>query len=140
MRASLAVIAISFIPLSQAQIAPDAPIQDFRFPMFNDEGFRIWEVRGVQGVFIDMGNSEIIGLELTVFSGDDRDLLSHKILSPRAHINFTAREASGDGSLFVQGPGFQVEGENWVYEGKSQRIVIGKRARMTFAEDLNILR
>lgn len=124
----------------QAQIAPDAPIQDFRFPMFNDEGFRVWEVRGVQGIFIDMENSEIVGLELSVFSGDERDLLSHRILSPRAHINFVERRASGPGSLFVNGPGFQVEGENWTYQGENQRIVIGNRARMTFAESLNILR
>ncbi|MCD8482341.1 MAG: hypothetical protein LR015_06530 [Verrucomicrobia bacterium] len=137
---SLLTALVLITPIAQAQIAPDAPIRDFRYPMFNDDGYRVWEVRGVQGIFIDLNNTEIIGLELTVFSGDERDAQSHRILSPKALVDFTRRGAAGPSSIFITGPGFQVEGESWQYDGRSQRIVIGKRARMTFAEDLNILR
>jgi hypothetical protein len=126
--------------LLTAQMSPDAPIEDFRFPMFNDEGFKIWEVRGVQGIYIDHQTSQIIGLDLQVFTGDDEMLLTHQILSPSALIHFDRRSAAGDSSIFVTGPGFNLEGEDWSYEGSDDRITIRRKARMTLNQEINILR
>jgi hypothetical protein len=40
------VIIASLMTAANAQMTPDAPIKNFKLPMFNNAGVRIWDLRG----------------------------------------------------------------------------------------------
>ncbi len=123
-----------------AQMTPDAPLKNFRLPMFGENGFKEWELRGVEGNYISPEQSEIIGLDLIVFSGDERSLEETRIRSPRARVFMKASRAEGDTSLFVSGLNFSLAGEDWTWDGNAHLITVRQNARVTFDEAIDILK
>ncbi|MCC5835486.1 MAG: hypothetical protein JJU20_12190 [Opitutales bacterium] len=123
-----------------AQMVPDAPIQNFRLPLFGDNGFKVWELRGLVGHYISEDQARVEGLDLMVFSGDEQMALENRIRSPEAKIEFDKSRASGDSSFFMTGPGYEIEGNDWVWEGRENKLRVGRNARVVFADRLNILR
>jgi len=134
-----------------------APIVDFRLPVFNEQGFRIWELRGSEAIYdIEAKRAEITGLRLRVFSGDDREIVENILESPLAIVQIEegSRTASGPGLIRMVGlereRGFEVRGEDWTFTEttpaeagaeKTKIVVIRKNVVVTFAHDIgNILR
>ncbi|MCC5808605.1 MAG: hypothetical protein JJU00_19920 [Opitutales bacterium] len=108
--------------------------------MFGDDGFKTWELRGVEGIYLNSAESEIVGLDLLVFSGDERALVENRIRSPRARVLMEKARAQGETSIFVTGPNFSLAGEDWTWEGEERKITVRRAARVTFDEDFDILR
>jgi len=131
---------VYFAPVVFAQMVPDAPIRNFRLPRFGDDGYKIWELSGDEGRYISADQSEILGLDLKVYSGDAQMLLRSRIRSPRALIHMDRSEAEGDSRIEVEGPAFTIEGANWHWNGREERIRIGADVRVTFNQKLDILR
>lgn len=120
-------------------MTPDAPLRDFRFPMFADNGYKKWELRGAEGRYLSANESIIIGLELSVFSADEAMLLEIQLRSPRAHLFMAEERAEGDSSLSLQGPNFDLQGEDWTWEGRERTLHIRRAARVVFSGELNLL-
>lgn len=130
-----------FMPLATAgQMIPDAPILHFRLPMFGEQGYKTWELRGVEGIYVNEDEAIVNGLDLLVFSGDASLWLENRIRSPQARIHFGASRATGAGSLFVSGAAFTIEGSDWEWDGVARRIVVRRQARVVFEDELDILR
>ena len=123
-----------------AQMRPDTPIQNFRFPVFGEDGYKIWELRGAEGRYLSDTVSLILGLDLKTYTGGAEMVLEHRLRSPRALINFEHTTAEGDSSLFVTGPGFEIQGSQWSWDGEAHRMVIAGGARVIFSDSVNILR
>ncbi len=136
----LILFLLAFAVSAPAQMVPDAPIQNFRLPLFGDNGFKVWELRGLVGHYISEGEARVEGLDLMVFSGDEQMHLENRIRSPEATIEFDRSRASGDSSFFMTGPGYEIEGSDWVWEGRENKLTVGRNARVVFADRLNILR
>lgn len=140
-RRSLPIFTLLLLGLTaQAQMVPDAPIQNFRLPLFGDNGFKVWELRGLVGHYINENEARVEGLDLMVFSGDERMDLENRIRSPEATIQFDQSRASGESSFFMTGPGYEIEGNDWVWEGRENKLRVERNARVVFADRLNILR
>lgn len=123
-----------------AQMIPDAPIKNFRLPLFGDNGYKEWELRGLEGHYISEGEAQVDGLDLLVFSGDEEMALESRIRSPEAFIEFELSRASGQSSLFMTGPGFEIEGSDWIWEGKEKRLRVFRNARVIFEQQIIILK
>lgn len=136
-------------------VIPTAPIVDFRLPVYNEEGFRIWELRGSEAIYDpEAQRAEIKGLRLKVFSGDDRALVENTVDSPLAIVLVKERSISGPGMIHLvgaeRGREFDVRGEDWTYQEtlpgpdqpqKIKSVVIRRDVVVTFSEDIgNILR
>lgn len=121
------------------QMVPDAPIQHFRLPMFGENGFKSWELRGLKGHYLNADQALVEGLELVVFSGDEAMLEENRIRSPRAMIHFDTHRAEGESSLFVVGPGYEIQGRNWTWDGVERKIVVREAVRVSFAGNVDIL-
>lgn len=121
------------------QMVPDAPIEHFRLPMFGDEGYKSWELRGLRGHYINENEALIEGLELIIFSGDEAILEENRIRSPKATIYFGDARAESDSSLFVVGPGYEIQGRDWTWEGRERRITVREAVRVSFAGSVDIL-
>jgi len=122
-----------------AQMMPDAPIEHFRLPMFGENGFKKWELRGTKGHYHNEREALVEGLELVVFSGDEAMVEENRIRSPRALIYLKESRAEGDSSLFVIGPGYEIQGRNWTWEGLERKIVVREAVRVSFAGSVDIL-
>ncbi len=133
----LAYAAASLSLLSQ--MTPDSPIQHFRLPMFGEDGFKQWELRGLKGHYHGDEQALVEGLELVVFSGDADMAVENRIRSPRALIFLDESRAEGDSSLFVSGPGYEIQGRNWLWDGLERKIVVRESVRVSFAGKVDIL-
>jgi hypothetical protein len=131
---------LAVVSVLPAQIRPDAPIQNFRFPVFGENGYKIWELRGVEGRYISDEESLILGMDLKIFSGDESMLLENRIRSPQAHIDLAQTTAEGASTLFVNGTSYEIEGSNWKWYGKDKRMTVLDGARVIFFDSFNILR
>jgi len=124
------------LPLSlRSEIKPDAEVKSFTFRKFNDRGLRIWDLSGKEAVFVNQHIIQVIEMQLSITSTDDRE--DTVLRSPMAHIYVEDNTASGEGLLFVQGSGFEVEGKNWEWLGNDKRIEIRKDAKVTFDDAID---
>jgi hypothetical protein len=122
-----------------AQMVPDAPIEHFRLPMFGENGFKRWELRGLKGHYYNDQQALVEGLELVVFSGDEAMWEENRIRSPKALIHLKESTAEGDSSLFVTGPGYEIQGRDWTWDGRNRKIVVREAVRVSFAGTVDIL-
>lgn len=122
-----------------SQMTPDSPIQHFRLPMFGDNGFKKWELRGMKGHYRGEEQALVEGLELVVFSGEADLSVENRIRSPRALIYLNESRAEGESSLFVTGPGYEIQGRNWSWNGLDRKIVVRESVRVSFAGKVDIL-
>jgi len=132
------VLAVGALTLV-AQMIPDAPIQHFKLPMFGENGFKKWELRGLKGHYYSEQQAMVEGLELVVFSGNEAMEVENRIRSPKALIHLQESRAEGDSSLFVVGPGYEIQGRNWLWEGLERKIVVRESVRVSFAGTVDIL-
>lgn len=121
------------------QMVPDAPIQHFRLPMFGENGYKSWELRGLTGTYVSEQEALVEGVELVVFSGDEDLLQETRIRSPKATIYLKEARAEGASSLFVTGPGYEIQGQNWTWEGSNRKIIVRQAVRVSFAGSVDIL-
>lgn len=121
------------------RMVPDAPITHFSLPMFGQNGYKAWELRGLKGIYQNENQAVVEGLELEVFSGNADLLTENLIRSPRATILFDSETAHGQSSLFVSGPGYQIQGRDWSWDGRQRKIVVNQQARVSFTGALRIL-
>ncbi len=137
----LAALSLSAACVSVAvgQMRPDAPIRNFRFPVFGENGWKMWELRGVEGRFLEEGKGLILGLDLLVFSGDESMELENRIRSPQALIDFEAKTAESESTLFVTGPGYEIGGAAWHWDGGAKRMRVADGARVVFKDSIQIL-
>lgn len=136
---AVAAVMISWSGL-YAQMIPDAPIRNFRLPLFGENGYKEWELRGLEGHYISEGEAGVDGLDLLIFSGDEQMELESRIRSPHALIEFEHSRASGQSSLFMTGPGFEIQGSDWIWDGKEKRLRVSRNARVIFEQQLIILK
>jgi len=121
------------------QMVPDALIQHFRLPMFGENGYKKWELRGLKGHYHSEEEAIVEGLELVIFSGDEALWVENRIKSPKAVINLKESLAEGESSLFVVGPGYEIQGRNWTWDGSERKIVVREAVRVSFAGTVDIL-
>jgi len=136
----MGLFALLCVSSGWAQMRPDAPIMNFRFPVFGDDGYKIWELRGAEGRYISDEEGLILGLDLKTFTGGDAMELENRIRSPRAHIHFPTATAEGESTLYVTGANFEISGADWRWEGKKRHLVVKGGARVVLNDSLGILR
>ena len=123
-----------------AQMRPDAPIMNFRFPVFGENGYKIWELRGVEGRYLSDEDGLVLGLDLKSYSGDEAMTLINRIRSPEAFIHFPSAVAQGDSTIFATGELYQIEGSDWRWDGKKRHLTVSGGARVVLFDSINILR
>jgi hypothetical protein len=140
-RATFATCATLALP-TWAQVGITAPVRDFRFPMFNAEGARIWDLRGAEGIRRPDATVELRDMWLRLFErGPDGKPPSQptiEVRSPRAILHEQQRRAEGYDRIEIDGPAYSISGNRWEFEGGGEvrRIRIGESVRVVFREQL----
>lgn len=120
---------------AQLRPDPDAPVRDFRLPMFGDDGLRAWELRGDVGRFRRDRTLLVEGLDLKVFAPGG-EVVESRIRSPEAVLDPETSQASGDSPLLVETADFELRGEDWSWDGQAHRIIVRRQVHTVFYEEL----
>ena len=119
-----------------AQMVPDAPIENFRLPMFGDDGYRAWDLRGDQALYISANQVDVLGMLLHVYAGGAEERVRIRIESAEAHVHIDRNEAHGDKRITVSGDNYTAKGEEWSWLPDDDRILIRRNVQVTFREEL----
>ena len=126
---------------SEAQILPNAPLYDFRMPIFGQNGYIVWDLVGSQGSFLGRDRIEIKNLTLRFFSGTSARTVTGIVESPTASVFPNERRASSGSRLRVIGHDFEISGNKWDWIGDDQTLLIREDVRMkVFGKMAEVLR
>lgn len=124
---------------STTRFSADAPVINFRLPMFTPEGNRAWLVRGSEARFASANEIDIRELTMTLFTGDATDRVETMILSPQARVLTNDAVATGTQTIRVINDSFEATGSEWRYNHREKRISIAKNVRVTFRAEFKDL-
>ena len=127
---ALGLILFGVIAFAQT---PNAPITNFKLPLFNDEGYRTGYLRGEQGIYVSDNEIRILGMELNQYSGDERDAVIGTMESPEALFRIDQnkrRSAAGPGSIKLENDSFVLTGEDWIWQENGNQLVINKKVKI----------
>lgn len=119
-----------------AQMIPNAPVENFRLPMFNDEGFRAWELRGSKGTYLEGDKVSLDEIMIRLYTGDASNGIKTEITSPDATVLIDENKAVGTNGILIQGGNFRITGQNWTWQGDDHRVVIEENVVVTFFEGI----
>jgi hypothetical protein len=115
-----------------AQVTSPEPVLNFQLPVFNKKGYRVWELRGGSGRYVDKNHIELSSVRLDVYSGDEAETLLWSISTPLAIAAPEDRVVSGPSQIHVVGRQVELFGDDWIYEDARKTVVIHKGVVATF--------
>ncbi len=123
----------------EAQMVPDAPVHNFKLPMFADNGYKSWDLQGRQGIYVNAERIDILGMKLRVFSGDSALRLETYIESPKATVLVCRKQGAGKSEVLIKGPNYTIIGRNWTWDGNTRTIKVREAVRVTFTGEIDYL-
>lgn len=132
------LLALGLAPQAIAtfRIVPDAPVKNFSLPRFGEQGYKIWDLRGEEGRYINSERIDVTYMSLRIFSGDACVALETQIESPMASLFIQLNQARSFHRLTVQGAHYKVEGKNWFWDGNKHKILVHEAVHVTFQQSL----
>ena len=118
---------------------PNAPITNFKLPLFNDAGYRTGYLRGDQGIYINSSEVRILGMVLNQYSGDERDIVTGTMESPEAMFRFDKNRkstASGPGAISLENDTFRLTGEDWIWQERNNQLIINKKVKIVIFDEI----
>ena len=137
-RTSIAICILG-LGILTAQIQSNAPIKDFRLPIFSDEGRLLWDVSGMDGVYVSAEQIDVRGATFHAYGNHAHSEATLRIECQRASVFHETGQARGEGSVFAKGESFVVTGENWSWDTPTQTLMIEEDVRVLFNLSLNSL-
>jgi hypothetical protein len=119
-----------------AQMTPNAPVENFRLPMFNEEGYRSWDLRGAKGIYVDGTHVDVIDMNIRVFTGDEENEVLTEITSPTAAVLLTENKAIGRNTILISSKDYSITGQNWTWDGNNDSFTIEGDVVVTFFEGI----
>ncbi|MBC2605053.1 hypothetical protein [Pelagicoccus albus] len=118
------------------QLRPDTAIEGFRLPLFDDSGYRIWQLRGDLATYRSETQIQIDGMKVSQFIGDDENREIAELTSPEAVFHFDTTTAYGPGELHVKTGAFEVTGYDWLWLGEQKQINFNRDVKVTLYEQI----
>lgn len=105
-------------------MTPDAPVKNFRFPRFDDNGYTQWVLQGHRGIYDSEDQIRVEEMALRVYSGDERMAKELTLDSPEATIRLKENRAFSEASIKIVGANFTITGTGWEWIGETKEIVV----------------
>lgn len=118
------------------QMAPNAPVKNFRLPRFADNGYTQWVLQGARGIYDSEEQVRVEGMEMRVYSGDERMALELSMASPEATLRLLENRAYSDGAIEIVGANFKISGVGWEWSGETKEIVVKYDTVVTFTQGI----
>lgn len=106
------------------EMTPSAPVKDFRFPRFADNGYTEWVLQGGRGIYDSEEQIRVEEMSLRVYSGDERMALELTLDSPEATLRLKENRAFSDSVIRIEGADFKISGVGWTWNGATKEIEV----------------
>ncbi len=132
----LACAAVAATLAAYGQLRPDSSVEGFRFPLFDQNGYRVWQLRGDLATYQSETQIRIEGMHASQFIGDDENREIAKLTSPEAIFHRDTITAYGPGELHVETKEFQITGYDWIWLGEKKQITFNDTVKVTLYEQI----
>lgn len=112
-----------------------APVSQFRLPTFTKEGHRSMMLLGSEAI-VGAVHVQLVDLNLTLFSGDERNAVDTVILSPLASVNPEEGTVKGAAAVRIIRDDLEITGRGWTYDHRQKKVSIHSQARVVFRAQL----
>lgn len=119
-----------------AQMTPTAPVKNFRFPRFGDNGYTQWVLQGAKGMYDSEEQIRVEGMALRVYSGDERMAMELTMDSPEATLRLKENRAFSDAAIEIIGANFKISGTGWEWSGETKEIVVKNDTVVEFTQGI----
>jgi hypothetical protein len=121
---------------AHAQMTPDAPIKNFKLPMFNNAGVRIWDLRGEEAKYVSQDHVDLFKMTLKVFNSDGSGQVRLEIQSPQAAVFANEHIVTGSNNIRMFTDDFEISGRNYTWRGRELSVTIREAVRVEFKAPL----
>jgi hypothetical protein len=127
---------------SASGIVAAAPARNWALQIFTPEGYRSMSLRGSEVRAISSARIDVVGINITTFSGDAQARVDSSLLSSAATFFPRENRATGDESVRVirysddGGIVAEMTGEDWTYRNDGKKVSIRRNAHVVFMEQL----
>lgn len=118
------------------QMNPGAQVVRFKLPIFNEEGYRTWYLRGERGTYVSETQVKIEDMTVSQYTGDEEGRRIAILTSPEAVFHFDTTTAYGPGDLFINTDDFTVTGKDWIWMGEQKQVTINQDVKVVLHEGI----
>lgn len=118
------------------QLREDTAVEGFRLPLFDDSGYRAWQLSGDLASYKSESQITIEGMHVSQFIGDAENREIAKLTSPEAIFHFDTVTAYGPGELHVETSAFEVTGYDWIWISDKKQITFNNKVKVTLYEQI----
>lgn len=119
---------------------PNAPMQQFVTPFFNERGIKTWQCKGETVNYMESSRFNVKNMCITFFDPQQSNTVDMVVQSDEAMVSLPTHRATGQSTLTVTNPTYKIVGKEWIWEGKKDnesfsKVFIEKDAHVTFYEE-----
>ena len=118
-------------------MTPNAPVKNFRFPRFGDNGYTQWVLQGAKGIYDSEEQIRVEEMALRVYSGDERMVKELTLDSPQATLRLQENRAFSEDSIVIIGENFKISGTGWEWIGETKEIVVEADTVVEFSQAIS---
>ena len=118
------------------QMNPGAQVIRFKLPIFNEEGYRSWYLRGERGTYVSETQVKIDDMLVSQYTGDEEGRRIATLTAPEAVFHFDTTTAYGPGELAVSTDNFEVTGKDWIWRGEDKEITLNQDVKVVLKQGI----
>lgn len=132
----LAIASITATVAVFGQLRPDTSIVKFSMPLFDEVGYREWQLEGDLATYKSETQIIIEGMKVSQYTVDDENREIATLTSPEAIFHYDSTTAYGPGVLTLQSKTFEVVGTDWIWIGDKKQITFNRDVKVTLYEEI----
>jgi len=118
------------LPAADTTVAP--PAHNWAMSLFSPEGYHTMNLGGSEVRPISNDRIDVVNMNIIVFTGGAKPRVESIVTSPSATFLLSERIARGDQSVRLIRDDAEVTGWGWIYYANQKKVLIQRRARVTF--------
>ncbi len=105
------------MPFASAQLEQTTAIKDFAIPSFDEDGHRLWVLRGKELRRQSEAEATVLEMDLTTYAGTRQQTPETRLRSPLARFLLKGNRASSDQGIAIKGLDYEITGRGWKWNG-----------------------
>jgi len=129
------VFAVPFvcgIHVVSGQFEQATEIRDFAIPRFDEDGHRLWVLRGKELRRQSEEIATVMEMDLMTYAATRPQDVETRLRSPSARFLLQGNGASSDQAIVIDGPDYEINGKGWSWDGDKRTVLIESEVRASF--------
>ena len=134
-----ALLLLAFQSFSgMAQLTPHSTLKNFKLPKYNENSYRAYTLSGEEGDYNAEGFFTVRAARLSLYSGDEEQVLETSVTTELAVFDLTNDRASGDSTIEIEDAEFYLRGTGWTLDMQNKQITIESEGIIRFYQSIDL--